>query len=141
MDYDAFLTLVSSVLAEQSMLNELGIVPIDYNQPADEPALIITWKRGYQRDSEWGTPETEKCEYNEPEPELLSLETFAEAVCPDIGFLTFRKMERLVKRLDVDERDGYGLTEFMSYKYISLKQLHDFMEARELLPDGPEIKP
>lgn len=69
-----------------------------------------------------------------PEP-FTDLDTILEAVCPNLTFLQYKRLERDVVKVD-EESDGdyYGNAYIYEIKRVTLDELYDWLQKNKLLP-------
>ena len=63
----------------------------------------------------------------EPEDEFYQLDSILERVCPNISYLHFRKLEKLIEHDSETDREYYGNYSVYSIKRLSVEKLWDFL--------------
>lgn len=110
-----------------------------------KPHLEVRWKTGgLSGGSCWDTGDEDTRYYSEegdPEVEFDELDEILERVCPDISYLKFRKLEKLIEHDSATENEYYGNYSIYSIKRLVVEKLWDFLvEHGYCQADKPKAK-
>lgn len=65
---------------------------------------------------------------NDPEPAFEALDAILINICPDISFLRYRQVEKVVQRGDYHESEYYGNGTDWMVKWFTLRDLYDALD-------------
>ena len=102
------------------------------------PALILCWESGGTHgEGDWLAGEGRSVSYvkDSPEPMWTDLDTILEHFCPEITYLRYRKLERLVRFFTKTDNGYYGDSTTFSIKALWLKDLWKFLKDQKLFKE------
>lgn len=70
--------------------------------------------------------------------DLTALNIILEEIVPDISFLTYERIKRMIVEYEYEETDGYGYGGKYKAWAIESKNLYDFLVKRNLILSVPE---
>jgi hypothetical protein len=122
----------------------IELLPPDFNQigrwdEKDAPLslhLLLKWESGGSRgEGNWleGTGHSVQFVSGNPEPIWEDFDTILEHFCPEITYLKYRKLERLVKFTTMTDNGYYGDSTTYSLRALALPDLHKFLKSNKLL--------
>jgi len=68
-----------------------------------------------------------------PKEEFTDLTVILDFFCPQITYLHYRSLEKLIKNDSYSRDEYYGNTSDYFYEYLYLKELYDFLKERKYL--------
>jgi hypothetical protein len=105
-----------------------------------EPALIHAWSTGgMQGGSCWGGEPHYYATPSESEPEWEMLDQILEFFCPNLSFLRYKGIMRLVNTADYSEGEYYGNPTNYSIKILKLATLWEYLNENKLI-EKDEVK-
>lgn len=94
-----------------------------------EPVIYMRWKTGGVRGGScWDSSKPEP--YTTDEPSFKVLDLVLKEICPDISFLIFKGIEKLINVSETSDWEYYGNRTNFSIKYIVLSDLITYLEER-----------
>ena len=100
-----------------------------------EPGVWIKWSTGGQGGAScWDEgPAQYYATEGSPQPEFEELDKILEVVCPNIGFLQYKRICReVVKDQRYSDSDYYGNYDNYAIKYVMMKDLYNALNSRNL---------
>lgn len=69
----------------------------------------------------------------EEEPEFTALDSILESVCPNISFLTYKKLGSIIEETEKSHREYYGNFSTTGIKRIKAINLYNFLKEHKVI--------
>ena len=112
--------------------NEQGIFKQPYGIPVHvkEPVIYCRYETGgYSGGSCWDDSDPRPYSKDTPKDKMKVLDLVLKEIKPDITFLQFREIEKLIKTNSETEYEYYGNCTDFEIEYIILSELHAYIEG------------
>lgn len=124
MDYETFLNKCKKITGFNYRYSGSGRVP---------DSLIKEWLIGGQTGGScWAETNEHYSLKAEPEPEFEELDKVLEALCPNISFLQYKNLNKIITISERNQNDYYGNYSSYAIKEIKLFNLYEFLNDRRL---------
>jgi len=122
---------INKLAPNEWQTNEQGIFTQPYGVPVliKEPVIYCRYESGgVSGGSCWDESDPQPYERDAPKDKMRVLDLVLKEISPDISFLQFREIEKLVHTNSETEYEYYGNCTEFEIEYIVLSELYDFLE-------------
>lgn len=119
------ITKINDKCYPQGVFVQPNYVPIKYN----EPVIYMRWSPGgVSGGSCWDSSDPRRYDNDDKEPNFMALDEVLKIVAPNITYLQYKDLEKLIHSNSETEYEYYGNSEDWEVKYLVLSDLEKFLK-------------